>query len=262
MGDDAVLTVAWLSSAPVKGLAMLDHDSVVVGRAGLEGDRRFHLIDETGRLVNAKRLETLALVVAQYDPATKALELRFPDGTVVADEVALDGAVETGFYGTFRPGRSVIGPWSEALTTYVGVELRLVATEKEGAGLDRDRHAAVSLLSSASLAHLAGLFGVPEVDRRRFRMSVGIEGAGAHEEDEWFGRRVRIGEAVVIPHAHIGRCAVTRVNPDTGKPDLDTLGAIKHYRSEIETEEPLPFGVQARVVEPGVVRVRDPISVE
>jgi uncharacterized protein YcbX len=255
-------TVAWLSSAPVKGLALLDHETVQVGPGGLEGDRRFHLIDETGRLVNGKRLGTLALVTAGYDPATSTLELRFPDGAVVVEEVALGGAIETGFYGTPRYGRAVIGPWSEALASYAHVPLRLVATEKEGAGLDRDKHAAVSLLSTASLAHLAGLFGIPEIDRRRFRMGVGIDGVGAHEEDEWFGRRVRIGEAVVIPHAHIGRCAVTTQNPDTGLPDLDTLGAIKHYRGEIESEEPIPFGVQARVAEPGVVQVGDSISVE
>jgi uncharacterized protein YcbX len=255
-------TVAWLSSAPVKGLALLDHGSVLVGPGGLEGDRRFHLIDETGRLVNGKRLGGLALVAAEYDPAASTLELRFPDGAVVGGEVVLGVAIETGFYGTPRHGRAVIGPWSEALASYANVPLRLVATEQEGAGLDRDKHAAVSLLSTASLAQLAGLFGIPEVDRRRFRMGVGIDGVSAHQEDEWFGRRVRIGGAVIVPHAHIGRCAVTTQNPETGLPDLDTLGAIKHYRGEIETEEPIPFGVQARVAEPGVVRVGDPVSVD
>ena len=91
-------------------------------------------------------------------------------------------------------------------------------------------------------------------------MGIGIAGVGAHEEDEWFGRRMRIGGAVVEPHAHIGRCAVTRLDPDTGTPDLDTLGAIKHYRGEIQSEEPLPFGVQARVVEPGPVAIGDPVE--
>ena len=72
---------------------------------------------------------------------------------------------------------------------------------------------------------------------------------------------MRIGGAVVEPHAHIGRCAVTKLDPDTGKPTLDTLGAIQHYRGDIETEEPIPFGVQARVVAPGRVAVGDPVAV-
>jgi uncharacterized protein len=262
MTEAATATVAWLSTAPVKGLALLDHDAAMLGPAGLEGDRRFHLIDETGRLVNGKRLGTLVRVRAGYDPASSTLELQFPDGEVVVDEVAFAGPVETGFYGEFRVGRMVVGPWSVALSEFAGVALRLVATDKDGAGIDRDRDAAVSLLSTASLAKLAEVFGIPDVDRRRFRMGVGIDGVGAHAEDEWFGRRVRIGEAVVTPHAHIGRCLVTRQNPDDGEPDLDTLGAIKHYRGEIESDEPIPFGVQARVAEPGLVRVGDAVVVE
>ena len=92
---------------------MRSHDAWDVTDAGLVGDRRFHLVDETGRLVNNKRLGSLMLVVADYDTATNRLSLTFPDGTVVADEVTLGGALETGFYGTFRDGncrpRAVVG---------------------------------------------------------------------------------------------------------------------------------------------------------
>jgi uncharacterized protein YcbX len=253
-------TVAWISTTAVKGLAMCSRDSWEMTEAGLVGDRRFHLVDETGRLVNNKRLGSLLLVVADYDAGANRLSLTFPDGTVVSDVVTLGGIQETGFYGTFRAGNSVIGPWSAALTEFAGVELRLIATAEAGAGLDRDRDAAISLLSTASLERLAEVFGIPEVDARRFRMGVGIAGVGAHEEDEWFGRHVRIGEATVEPHAHIGRCAVTKLDPDTGKPTLDTLGAIKHYRGEVESEEAIPFGVQARVIVPGRVAVGDPVE--
>jgi len=240
---------------------MRSHDSWEIDEAGLVGDRRFHLVDETGRLVNNKRLGSLLLVVADYDESANRLSLTFPDGTVVADEIALGGALETGFYGTFRHGNSVLGPWSKALTEFAGVELRLIATVEAGAGIDRDRHAAISLLSTASLERLAEVFGIPEVDGRRFRIGIGVDGVRAHEEDEWFGRHVRIGGAVVEPHAHIGRCAVTKLDPETGTPNLDTLGAIKHYRGEVKSEEPLPFGVQARVVEPGRVAIGDPVEV-
>lgn len=260
MGDGAG-TVAWISTTAVKGLAMRSRESGEIGIGGLDGDRRFHLVDETGRLVNNKRLGALLLVTADHDAAANRLALTFPDGSVVADEIELGGAIETGFYGTFRGGNLVVGPWGEALSGFAGVELRLVATVVPGAALDRDREAAVSLLATASLARLAEVFGIDEIDSRRFRMGIGIAGVRAHEEDEWFGRRVRIGGAVVEPHAHIGRCAVTTLDPDTGKPTLDTLGAIKHYRGEIESEEPLPFGVQARVVEPGGVALGDPVEV-
>ena len=122
---------------------------------------------------------------------------------------------------------------------------------------DRLRSGAATLLGTGSLRALARLFGVDEVDGRRFRMNFGIDGLGEHEEDEWLGRRVRIGEAVVVPQGNVGRCAVTTQNPETGKPDLDTLKALAGYRRDVESTEPLPFGVHAAVAEAGHVRVGD-----
>ena len=81
-----------------------------------------------------------------------------------------------------------------------------------------------------------------------------------HEEDEWLGLRVKLGDAVVVPQGNVGRCAVTTQNPDTGSPDLDTLKALAAYRPGIETTEPLPFGVHAVVASPGRVRVGDPVE--
>jgi uncharacterized protein YcbX len=91
-------------------------------------------------------------------------------------------------------------------------------------------------------------------------MNFGIDGLAEHQEDEWLGRRVRLGEAVVVPQGNVGRCAVTTQNPDTGAPDLDTLKALAAYRGVIETTEPLPFGVYAAVAQPGRVRVGDPVE--
>jgi uncharacterized protein YcbX len=71
---------------------------------------------------------------------------------------------------------------------------------------------------------------------------------------------VRVGEAVVVPQGNVGRCAITTQNPETGHADLDTLKALAAYRSDIETTEPLPFGVHAAVVEPGAVRLGDPVE--
>jgi uncharacterized protein YcbX len=104
------------------------------------------------------------------------------------------------------------------------------------------------------------MLGVDEVDGRRFRMNFGIEGLGEHQEDEWLGRRVRLGEAVVVPQGNVGRCAVTTQNPDTGAPDVDTLKALAAYRRVVETTEPLPFGVHAAVEQPGRVRVGDTVE--
>ena len=125
---------------------------------------------------------------------------------------------------------------------------------------DRLRSGAATLLGTASLEAMARVFGIDAVDGRRFRMNFGIDGLEAHEEDGWLGRRVRLGEAVVVPQGNVGRCAVTTQNPETGKPDLDTLKALVAYRGEIESTEPLPFGVHAAVAEAGRVKLGDPVE--
>jgi uncharacterized protein YcbX len=53
---------------------------------------------------------------------------------------------------------------------------------------------------------------------------------------------------------------VTTQNPDTAISDLDTLKGLAAYRRDIETTEPLPFGVHAAVATPGRVRVGDPVG--
>ena len=92
-------------------------------------------------------------------------------------------------------------------------------------------------------------------------MNFGIEGVDPHAEDGWRGRRVRVGEATVIPQGHVGRCAITTQNPDTGTVDLDTLKALAAYRGDVDSTEPLPFGIHAAVAEPGRVRVGDAVEI-
>jgi len=93
-------------------------------------------------------------------------------------------------------------------------------------------------------------------------MLFGVAGVAAHAEDTWLGIRVHIGSAVVVPGGNIGRCAVTTLDPRTGVSDLDTLAALAKYRRDEVTSEALPFGVWARVVQAGLVRVGDAVQVE
>src|SRR5206468_1677717 len=139
-----------------------------------------------------------------------------------------------------------------------GRNLRLV--KPPGPATDRLRSGAATLLGTSSLRAMARHLGVDDVDGRRFRMNFGIDGLAEHEEDEWISRRVRLGEAVVIPHGNVGRCAVTTQNPDTGTANLDTLKALAAYRQDLETTEPLPFGVHVAVTQPGAVRIGDAVE--
>jgi len=229
-------------------------DEAFLDRTGIAENRRFYLVDEAGRKTNAKEVGSLLAIRPQYDTRAETLALTFPDGSVVEGPIEVGDPLETDFYGQrLVQGRLVVGPWSEAISRFVGKELRLVRTEGAGDAVDRGEGAAVTLLSRASLAQLAEVAGVDSVDERRFRMLIGVDGLEPHEEDGWLDRRVAVGEAVVVPRGNVGRCAVTTRNPETGDIDLKTLHALRSYRPD--GTEPLPFGIWGEVVQAGAVRV-------
>jgi uncharacterized protein YcbX len=253
-------TVSRLSIAPVKGLALVHPLEITLGPNGVAENRRFHVVDEDGRRYNQIRNGALVRIAPTYDGEADLLSLLFPDGEVVADEVALGEAIVTDFYGRKVPGRVVEGPWSDAISAYAGQTLRLVKTDEPGGGVDRSR-GTVSVLSDASLQELARNAGRDAVDARRFRMLIGVAGCTAHEEDEWLGRSVRVGEAVLRLHEEVARCAITTQDPDSGVPDFDTLREITSYRgTRDEDGKHIDFGVFGEVKEPGVVRLGDAVE--
>lgn len=252
--------VAWITYAPVKGLGLTHTDEVELESAGVRANRRFHLVTDDGRLVNGKVAGTLVQVAAATNADGTHLALRFPDGLAIEDDIGLEEAVETTFYGRPVAGHLVGGDFSAALSAFAGRPLRLVRVDEPGEGSDRGVGASVSVVSQGTLDRLAHEAGAAEVDGRRFRMLFGIEGVEAHAEDGWVGRRVGMGDAVVTLQALVGRCAVTTHDPDTGVPDLDTLRILAGYRSEVESAEPLPIGVWGGVEGPGTVRVGDAVE--
>jgi len=256
--------VAWIHVAPVKALAIEERRRVTLTERGVPGDREFCIVDETGRMINGKRVALLVAIRPLLDDRKKRLTLRMPDGSKVAGDIELGEPTLMTTSSRTVAAHVVIGPWSDALSVVAGRPLRLVHVDEEGAGLDRaGRKGAASLLSVAALDGMAEAAQADgPVDPRRFRMTFGIAGVLAHAEDGWIGREVRIGEAVVVPIGNVGRCAVTTVDPVTGVSDLDTLGALARYRGANETSEALPFGVWGRVERAGVVSVGDPVVVQ
>jgi uncharacterized protein YcbX len=256
------VTVARLSITPVKGTRIRCVDAVTLDADGARGDRTFYIVDASGRLVNGKRFGMLQTVLADYDEAGERLSLRLPDGDEVSGPVVLGGEIATSFFSEPRRARVLDGPWSAALSDAAGQPLRIV---HGGIAADRGHEGAISLVSQGSLERLAesAIDGdSPEaVDPRRFRMLIEIAGVEAHEEDRWVGRELTVGAARVRVRGHVGRCVTTTRSPDTGTVDLPTLKMLADYRLDEPTSEPLAFGVYGEVLEGGVVRVGDPVSV-
>ena len=250
--------VAWLHVAPIKALAIESRERVYIGPLGVEGDRRFCIVEsDTNKMINGKRVA--AFVAIRPELAGESLTLNMPNNDHVQGAIVLGDPLTITIFDRPCEARVVDGPFSAALSAIAGRPVRLVRLEKEGDGVDRsDDGGAATMLSEASLEAIAAAGGAKgAVDPRRFRMLVGVSGVPAHAEDEWIGEPVQVGEAVLVPKGNVGRCAVTTVDPRSGVSDFDTLAALAKYRGEKVSTERLPFGVWARVARPGNVAVGD-----
>ena len=260
-------SVARLSYTPVRALGLLHPDHLDLTETGVTNDRRFYLVDERGRLVDRLLAGGLVQVHAETNDDATWLRMTFPDGSVVEDDVRLDEPVRTDIYNRLAIGHVVGGPWAAAIEPFAHRPVLLVRCDKpggtrikEGEALPRNQ---VSLVTDGSLRELAGHLGVDEVDGRRFRMLIELEGAAAHEEDGWIGREVAIGSAVLTITKPDGRCAITTQDPDTGERNLDTLRTILQYRGfrADDPERKIDFGVLGEVRTPGRISLGDEVTV-
>jgi uncharacterized protein YcbX len=248
-----VRTVAALSITPVKSLGLLHPSELELTEVGVRGNRQFYLVDADGKLVGGVKHGTLVQVAPELDG--ERLTLRFPDGTVVADDVCLGSSTTTDFYGRPVAGTLVLGPWADALSAYAGSPLQLVRADDDDAW---DVEPA-TLVSLASCDRLSEQLDGAEIDHRRFRMLLTLDGCEAHEEDTWSGGRLSVGDAILRVGGPVPRCAVTTQDPATGIRSLDTLRAIKGYRG-VRDGKRIDFGVYAQVEQPGRVRVGDSVE--
>jgi uncharacterized protein len=113
----------------------------------------------------------------------------------------------------------------------------------------------VLLVTDASLAALQALAPDSVIDVRRFRPNLLVEtGQTGFVEDEWVGRRLRVGDAVLEIPTACPRCVmITRESAEFPQDRSIMRTLVKHHRQEL--------GVYANVVEPGVVRTGDEVSV-
>lgn len=253
--------VVRLSIAPVRSLGLRHPESIDLTERGVLEDRRFYLIDEADKLVDRHVAGALVQVGTWTDPAGEALRLDFPDGSIVAGEVRLGEPVETYVYGRTAIGHVVEGPWAAALAPIAGRGIRVVRCDRPGG--TRSGNPA-SIISQGSLDELARRSGAGSVDGRRFRMLIELDGTTPHEEDDWIGRRIGLGSAVLAVTARDARCAITTQDPDTGVRDFDTLRWIIRYRGPMPDETGAPkamLGVLADVERPGRVRLGDEVRV-
>src|SRR5207247_11479818 len=170
--------VAWIHVAPIKALAIQALDSVELGPRGVENDRRFCIVEQDGRMLNAKRVQRFVAIRPRFDADFRHLVLELPDGSAVEGPAGQGQATTVTIYGRTVPAHAVDGPWSEVLSAVAARPVRFVRFDDPGEGVDRaDEAAGASLLSEESLRSIAKAAGVrARGDPRRLPMPFGLQG--------------------------------------------------------------------------------------
>jgi uncharacterized protein len=213
---------------PVKSMAGERLHSCTVAETGLEGDRRWALVDgspnRAGKFLTIRQHELMLSYSARM--AGGAVEVVTPRGEVVEmnGRLVTQLAVETS-----RP---------------------LTLRELEGANFD---DSPVLLVNAATIASFGAEVGM-ELDRRRFRANLYVDGFAPEEEVAWIGRRVVVGEVELEVVSRCERCVIITRDPDTTVAAPEILGALTQTHD-------LCLGVYCQVRRPGRVAVDDPVHV-
>jgi uncharacterized protein YcbX len=248
--------VGGFNLTPVKSTALLQPAAIELRWDGAAGDRRFLFVRSDGTRLSGISKGPLVRIHASHDPATHHLRLALPDGSVVEGDATPQGdPIDVALFDRTVTTRRIDPRFTQALAVVVDETLELVRVdEPEYAGGEHR----VSILSRASVNDLARRGDAEALDARRFRMLIEVDGCAPYEEDDWQGRRVRLGGAVVRVGARMPRCTFTTLDPETGTRDFPTLDVLAAYRRE---GEGLLLGVYADVEEPGTIRIGDVVEV-
>ncbi len=193
---------------PIKSLdGILVPDARVVGRGGIENDRRFAMFEANGEVVNGKRYPSVHRVRS----------------SVEGDRVALrvDGDSARGVEYRFGEPSAALEEW---LSNYLGTPVHW--REDRGGGFPDDTDApGPTVISEATLAEVAlwipAVSGVEEM-RERLRPNLIIAGVPAFWEDRLYSEkgstvRFRIGDVEIDGVNPCARCPVPSRNPRTGE---------------------------------------------
>ncbi|MGU9814586.1 MOSC domain-containing protein [Pseudomonas sp. LF135] len=266
-----MLRLSALYRYPLKSGKAEALQQVGLDQLGLDGDRRWMLVDEaSGRFLTQRAVAKMSQLSALWNSAG-GLTLSTPGMAPL--EVALPGSdAELRGVTIWRDTLRVPDAGDAAaawVSDFIGKATRLVQmplararTTEAGFGKDADQVAFADgypllLIGQASLDDLSRQVGRP-MEMLRFRPNLVIEGSQAYAEDGW--KRVRIGDVefrVVKPCA---RCILTTIDPTTGErsADREPFATLDAYR---KTEHGALFGQNLVNDDLGLLQVGMPVTI-
>jgi uncharacterized protein YcbX len=270
---------------PVKSLRGVAVAGAAVDELGLEGDRRFMVVDPAGMFLTQRSLPRMALIETALDAGT--LTLRAPGAGPVsvgraADPQAPVRAV-TVWNSADLPAEDCGEPAARWLGAFLGVACRLV---RIGAVFNRPiperklpwqgeagaptRPRSVSFADAApflavaaeSLADLNARLlarGEAAVPMDRFRPNLVVGGARPYAEDHW--TRLRIGGVTFRGGEPCARCVVTTTDQASAARGVEPLRILAGYRRDPVRANQVNFGRNLIHEEPaGALRTGDAVE--
>ena len=231
------LTQIWIY--PIKSLGGISLSSARVMEKGLEYDRRWMLVDESGKFMTQRIYPKMALFKLSMDdiqltvthhqhslkldlneqPETPPINVTIWNDTVLAHEVDVT--------------------YSQWFSNLLGVSCRLVYFPEENSRPVDPRYRVngeqVSLadaypfliIGQSSLDDLNSRLTTP-VPMNRFRPNFVFTGGKPFEEDTW--RNFMIGSTRFVGVKLCERCVLTTVNQDTAEKGVEPLKMLNSYR--------------------------------
>ncbi|MGB9376114.1 MAG: MOSC N-terminal beta barrel domain-containing protein [Mycobacteriales bacterium] len=231
VGNALLGTVASLHRYPVKSLVGEDVERIFVNERGLLGDRLWSVRDPDGKFGSGKssarfrKMDGLLALVASYDGETPVIA--FPDGrSLRGDDPGID----------------------DALSEHVGRPVALAQEE----GVSHFDDGPFHLITTSGLRWLSDVHGKC-VDARHFRpnLVLATDDVAGPVEQSWIGRRVAIGDELIVDITDpMPRCVMVTM-PQAALPAEDGL-----LRTVTDVNE-MMFGVLGSVVRPGTIAIGD-----
>ena len=247
-----MISISGIFSAPIKSFALIPHDEVYVGYKGITSDRRFYVVDSDGKLLTQRHCSRLALIKCGFLESENELSISFPDGALVNAEPVLGRKVGTKLWGRRFNGHIVDGDWNHAISEFCGFNVKLVKAEFEGDCYDEYP---LSILAEESVQSIETM-DLQNIDIRRFRPSIVMNGLDPFEENDWIGSSVCIGNDLVVQiEGKDPRCSIISNNPNSGSQDVDMINRLKSATSDIY------LGTYGLVVKPGRISLGDQIMI-
>ena len=230
---------------PLKSCKAEPLQHISLDKLGLDGDRRWMLVDETsGRFLSQRVVGQMSQLSAVWNaeggltlsaPGHSAIDIALPEA-----DAALRGV--TIFRDSLRvpDAGDAAGAWVSAFigkpTRLVQIPLKRARMTQAGYGNDDDQVAFADgfpllLIGQGSLEDLSQKVGRP-LEMLRFRPNLVIEGSEAFAEDGW--KRIRIGDVEFRVVKPCSRCILTTVDPHTGErsADREPLATLQKYRAQ------------------------------